>query len=116
METLLVDKVAYLDYPLQNQELVQALGLKSNLLFEDFIVEFNKWRSESEFSTTLNHICDVYSYLQQVKDNYYILPLCMLYYISYYACYENKEYHLHVNLFRNFFYYLLLPLFKKKLN
>ena len=70
MKTLLSDKVAYLDYPLKSQELVQALGLKSDLVFEDFITEFKKWRSDNEFSTTLNHICDVYHYLQQVNNIY----------------------------------------------
>ena len=68
METLLGNKVAYLDYPLTNQELIRVLGLKNDLIFEDFLVEFKKWRNETEFSTTLNHICEVYHFLKQVND------------------------------------------------
>ena len=63
IQSIMADKALYIDYPLKNKDFIRTLGLRTAVTFADFLKDFRKWRTESEFRTSPGHIVAVYHYL-----------------------------------------------------
>lgn len=64
IRALLGEKVNYLELDLKNEDLLQTLGVRNKLDFQDFLKEFKTWRLEDEFYTTWGHVTNIYHYLE----------------------------------------------------
>ena len=59
---LLLDNANYLDARITNKDFLTTLSIKRDMLFADFKHEFSKWIAKPTFTTSREHILNVYNY------------------------------------------------------
>lgn len=62
-ESLLSNKVSYINKEIDNKDFIITLGCITDLKIDAFMKEFKKWTEDSSFTTTYGHVLYIYKYL-----------------------------------------------------
>ena len=62
---LLSGKVNFLHHRITNKDFISTLGVQADITFENFIKAFSKWITETTFSTSREHVFNIYEYFME---------------------------------------------------
>ena len=62
---LLSGKVNYLHHRITNKDFITTLGVQTGITFENFMKAFSKWITETTFSTSREHVFNIYEYFME---------------------------------------------------